>query len=236
MGLLDLPAPLFGWVDAQLGGVLPPAIRLLLWGAVAGVVSMLLYRVLSPQAAIAHGKRELLGARRALDGHRGSFDEAQPLLRRLLRLALRQVGRTGWPALLASLPVLCLLAWLSSAYGHTFPAPGSAPRLETVPAALTAEWVQASPPRIALDAGGERADVALAAPVTLLHKRRWWNVLIGNPAGYLPAATAADLIRIELPRREYVALGPSWLRGWAPLFFTALLATSIALKVGARIE
>jgi hypothetical protein len=236
VGLLDLPAPLLGWLDAQLGSLLPPSVRLLLWGAAAGAVSMLLYRMVSPQAAIAHGKRELLGARRALDEHRGSFDEAQPLLRRLLRLALRQVGRTGWPALLASLPVLCLLAWLSSAYGHTFPAPGSAPRLETVPAALAAEWVETSPPRIALDAGGERADVVLAAPVTLLHKRRWWNALIGNPAGYLPAAAAADLIRIELPHREYMAFGPAWLRGWPPLFFSALLAASIALKVLARIE
>lgn len=234
MGLFDLPAPLFLWVDGQLGS--SALLRLLIWGAVGGAASMLLYLLLSPQRTIANGKRELQMAHRALDAHNGSFEEAQPLLRRLLWLALRQVGRTGGPALLASLPVICLLAWLSNSYGYSYPAVAETPRLQTEPAALVAEWLEGDPPGVAFDVGERRVAVPLAAPVPLLHKQRWWNLLIGNPAGYLPDEAAAETIHIGLPQRHYATLGPDWLRGWMTPFFTALLAVSIALKVVIRIE
>lgn len=237
MGILDAPAPLFNWLDDQLAGLLPPVLRLLLWGVVAGVVSMLLYRAISPQASIARGKAELLAARRALDGYDGDFEGARPLMRRLLRVAVGQVGRTGWPGLLASLPVLFVLAWLSNAYGYAYPAPGSAPRIDTTPAQYETQWLAEPTPRILVNEGAQVvADVPLQRPVPVVHKPRWWNVLLGNPAGYLPRDAAVDHIRIDLPPKQYLAFGPDWLRGWAPTFFTALLAASIALKVLARIE
>ncbi len=52
MGLLDLPGPLFAWMDAGMSGV-PGVLRLILWGTVAGAGSMWLYRAVSPQARIA---------------------------------------------------------------------------------------------------------------------------------------------------------------------------------------
>ncbi len=234
MGLFDLPAPLFLWIDDRLGG--PALLRLVIWGAVAGAVSMLLYLLLSPQRAIANGKRELQAAHRALDAHGGSFEQAQPLLRRLLWLALRQVGRTGGPALLASLPVICLLAWLSNSYGYDYPGPDETPGLRTEPAMLVAEWLKGDPPGVAFDAGERRVAVPLAAPVPLLHKERWWNRLIANPAGYLPDEAAVETIHIALPQRHYLGIGPNWLRGWMAPFFAALLAVSVALKVLVRIE
>ena len=237
MGVLDAPAPLFSWLDAQLAGLLPPLLRLLLWGAAAGIVSMLLYRAISPQASIARGKTELQAARRALDGYDGDFEGARPLMHRLLHVALRQVGRTGWPGLLASLPVLFVLAWLSNAYGYAYPAPGSAPHIATVPAEYEAHWLAEPTPRILVNEGARVvADVPLARPVPVVHKPRWWNFLVGNPAGYLPDHAVVDHIRIELPPKHYLAFGPGWLRGWAPSFFMALLVASIALKVLARIE
>ena len=60
--------------------------------------------------------------------------------------------------------------------------------------------------------------------------------LIGNPAGYLPDDAPLERIEVDLPPKEYLALGPAWLRSWYAVFFAALLAASLAIKVAARIE
>jgi hypothetical protein len=245
MGLFDAPAPLFAWLDALLATVAPPLLRLVLWAALAGLLSMLLYRALSPQRRIARGKTDLAAAQKALDTYDGNLRDAWPLMRHMLATALRQVGRTGGPALLASLPLVCMLAWLSTAYGYAYPQPGVSPRIDTEPAQLEAQWVDPrrtgapvdEPPRILIAQEGRIvADVGLPAPVRVIHKRQWWNWLLGNPAGYLPGDAAVDHIRVELPHREFLAFGPGWVRGWELTFFIVLVAVSVAVKLLLRIE
>lgn len=242
-----MPAPLFRWLDALLAAVAPPVPRLAVWGAVGGAVSMLLYRALSPQARIALGKSELLVARRTLNRYDGGLDGAWPLMRNMLRAAIRQVGRVAWPALLASLPVVCLLAWLSTAYGYTYPSPDVVPGITTVPGGFEAHWAeqrlaagesQARPPRVLVGSrdAGIIVDVALPEPVPVIHKRQWWNLLLGNPVGYLPSDAAVDLVRVELPRQEFLAAGPHWMRGWETPFFSALLVVALGLKRLANIQ
>lgn len=117
MELLQLPAPLFGWIDGLLT-VAPASVRLMVWGAAAGIFSMSLYRTLSPQAHIARSKREQAELRDRLDAFDGELVEAWPLIRRLLGLSMAQVGRVAAPAVAASVPVLMLLVWLSGSYGQ----------------------------------------------------------------------------------------------------------------------
>ena len=70
----------------------------------------------------------------------------------------------------------------------------------------------------------------MAEPVSVVHQRRWWNALIGNPAGYLPSPGDVDVVELDLPQPEFLPLGPEWLRGWMPLFFAIVLAFSLLLK------
>lgn len=244
MGVFDLPAPLFAWLDAQ-AAALPPALRLAAWGVLAGLVSMGLYRLLSNQPRIRAGKQEVRQAQQALDAHDGELADAWPLLRRLLGLALVQVGRVTGPSLLASLPLLALLAWLSTAYGHLYPAPGVPPAIHAEPPHLHVEWVDGRgkgqpdmPPRLAVRDPGSSvvSDVPLHSPVTVIHKRQWWNLLIGNPLGYLPGDAPVERIQVELPRKTYLPVGPQWVRGWEFGFFLPLVVASLALKLGARIN
>ena len=59
VGLFDLPAPLFAWLDGLLSGLAPPTLRLVLWGLVAAALSMGIYWLLSPQERIARAKAKL---------------------------------------------------------------------------------------------------------------------------------------------------------------------------------
>lgn len=240
MGLFDLPAPLFGWLDGQLAAVLPPALRLLLWGLVGAVLSMELYRLLSPQAKIQASQAELKRLQGVLAGYDGAFAEAWPLLGRMQLAALRRVGLVAPAAILASLPLLCLLVWLSNAYGYRYPEAGALPAIEAAPAAYRAAWAEdAGRPPLSIVVNGPQgepvAEAPLEAAVPTLHKRQWWNLLIGNPAGYLPADAAVARLDIKLSQQEVLNIGPAWLRGWEAIFFVVLTFASLVIKAFRRI-
>ena len=63
-----------------------------------------------------------------------------------------------------------------------------------------------------------------------IHQRRWWNALIGNPAGYLPSPGDVDAVHLGMPRPEFLPLGPEWLRGWMAYFFGVVIVLSLLLK------
>jgi len=245
MGLFDVPAPLFLWLDGAMRPFLPAAVRLAVWGVAIGAVSMLLYARISPQARIAAGKLALARARQRLDdAYDAPMADAWPLIGSMLGTALRQVLRVTWPAVLASLPLLALLVWLSAAYGYALPPPGVSPAVQAAPATLTARWLPGDPgqsgtaPRIVVSnrRGESVADLPVRTAVPTIHKYRWWNALFGNPAGYLPAEAPVDSIAIDLPEPAYLSVGPQWLRGWEPVFFGMLVLTSIGLKIVLRIH
>ena len=243
MGLLDLPAPLFYWIDGASSGAVPATLRLWIWGVVGGVASMGLYWLLSPQKRISATKRELAEAQQALNSFDGEFSEAAPMMRRMLGLAFKQVGIVVIPAVIAMAPVLCLLAWMSTAYGYSWPAPGATVETRTHPEqGYSAQWASmpgsdnAAHVLITDESGSTLEDHAMDKAVPVLHKRAWWNALIGNPAGYLPEDLAVDAVEIELPEKHYLGFGPGWLRGWEFSFILAVTIGALGLKLGFRIE
>jgi hypothetical protein len=250
MGIFDLPAPLLAWLDAGLGQIAPPTLRLIVWGLISGIGSMALYALLSPQAEIAGAKRAAARARSALDAYEGEFAEAWPLIRDLLKHALRQLRLVLWPAVIASAPAICLLAWLSSTYGYGFPGTPDEVGIKTSPDQLRAElvppmWSPLAAPApagtthhivVADEAGNVVSKIPWAVPITTIDKRHWWNFLIGNPAGYLPDDAGIERIQLDLQPQEYLPFGPAWLRAWYGVFFAALLGSSLAVKLWARID
>lgn len=235
MGLFDLPAPFFDFVDRSLLGALPPLLRLVLWAVAGAAVSLALYRGLSPQRRITAAKAAALDARRRLNAHDGDLESALPLMRQSMKAALRHVGLVFPAAIAASLPVLALLVWLDGAYGYQLPRGSQEPAVSVQPATYSGEW-QATGDIAVRDAGGsEVAHLTLTQPVTRIEKRRWWNVLIGNPAGYLPEQGPVEQVTIALPERQYLPVGPDWLRSWAAVALTALAIASLLIMRIARI-
>jgi hypothetical protein len=235
MGLLDLPAPLFDFVDGRLLGALPPLARLILWAVAGAAVSLALYRLLSPQRRIAQAKAAALDARRRLNAHDGDLDSALPLMRQSMQAALRHVGLVFPAAIVASLPVLALLVWLDGAYGYQLPQDRQAPAVSVEPATYSGQWQSNGSIEVRDKAGAEIARLTLAQPVTHLEKRQWWNALIGNPAGYLPDQGPIERVTIALPERQYLPVGPDWLRSWATVALTALVIASLLIMRIARI-
>lgn len=238
MGLLDLPAPLFDFLDGHLLGLLPPLARLIVWAIVGAMLSLTIYRLLSPQRRIADTKAAAQSARRQLNAHDGDLESALPLMRQSMALALRHVGLVLPAALIASLPVLALLVWLDGAYGYQFPDDRRSPLVTVEPQSYSARWQPSGAGGQIELRDGEGTEVArltLAQPITQIEKRHWWNVIIGNPAGYLPEQSPIESVTIALPERQYLSIGPDWLRSWVTIALSALLISSILFMRIARI-
>lgn len=101
--------------------------------AIAGIVSMLVYRCTSPQQRLKQLESEAVAARRALDDLDGSFADAWPLMRRSLGLALARLRLVLVPSILAGLPVLLPMALME----HRL----TAPLISIGPAWMQAGWI-----------------------------------------------------------------------------------------------
>ncbi|HJT13682.1 MAG TPA: hypothetical protein VJ790_13765 [Dongiaceae bacterium] len=235
MGLLDLPAPFFDFVDRSLLGALPPLARLILWAIAGAAASLTLYRLLSPQRRIAEAKAAALSARRRLNAHDGDLESALPLMRQSLKAALRHVGLVFPAALVASVPVLALLVWLDAAYGYQLPQDQQAPAVSVEPATYSGQWQPNGSIEVRDQGGAEVARLTLAQPITQIGKRQWWNTIVGNPAGYLPEQGPIESVTIALPERQYLPIGPQWLRSWLTVALAALVIASLLIMRIARI-
>jgi hypothetical protein len=144
---------------------------------------------------------------------------------------------------------------MSNAYHHRIPVAGESIEVRAVPpdasvtwqpeSAATAlsdgawrlAWPKASEPLFASDRAGRMLlALPLDRPVSVVQRPLWWNVLVANPAGYLPADAEIDRLELDLPTQAVLPWGPSWLRAWYTPFFVVLALASLVIKVVLRIE
>jgi len=252
MGLFDLPGPLLSSLDA-LFSELPSYTRLLIWATLTAIVSMLLYWLCSAQGKTAAAKERAIAARRKMAAYEGhEFEEMWPLARESLAASLQHFGIVLGPALLSSLPALVIIVWVSNQFGYILPQPEEAVDVYTVPAtelaglrpvreADTSVYQVRYPEAdqtvaIATTNGEAVTELPLQGPVPVIHKRVWWNSLIGNPNGYLADNHSLDAIYFELRSQEFLSFGPGWIRGWEFSYFVLLILVSLGIKVAFRIH
>ena len=258
-GLFDFASPILYSVDGLLSGWLPGFGRLMAWALVTAVVWLGLYKLISNQSRLAGNKVESRALKSRLADFDGSFLEAWPLLGRNFALAGRRLWLTFAPTVIASVPVILILVWVSHAFasrppqaaerievdaiaseGHQLPPlhwHGDADVVEHGIGSWIIAWPERSGTLELIDSDGS---VLLAlptpAPVSTFHQRQWWNALVGNPAGYLPDPGHVAEVRLGLPQLEFLPFGPDWLRGWMGLFFGIAIITSLALKFAWRLH
>ena len=97
-------------------------------------------------------------------------------------------------------------------------------------------WPRPETPAALSDTSGTVYEGLGARPaVSALHKRTWYNWLLGSPGGYLSDRAALDEVRFDLPQREVLSVGPGWARGFELAYFATVMVVSLAIKVLFRI-
>ncbi len=257
MGVFDLPAPLLQLIDNGITFV-HPTLRLALWSILAGALSMGLYALLSPQNRISKVKAAQKESQRLLAESDESFSELIAVAKKTLGLSFQHLGLVFGPALMSGIPLICIMAWSSCNFGYAFPKPGEQINLTVQPtsSASSVHWQKGDSVATSVTEGGwtirwpeqtrqlvfadkQRAtqlELPLAAPIPQIHKRLWWNSLLGNPAGYLPDDAQMEMILVELPERQYLPFGPGWFSHWITLFLLASVAGALSTKKIFRIH
>lgn len=253
MGLFDLPAPLFGAIDDLLAIALSPILRLIIWGILAGWLSMVAYGFFSNQGKIGRLKAQQKKQQKDIANFDGEFAALIPLIRQTLMLGFRQLGLALGPALLATIPVLFIIIWVAGEFAYETPTARSEVLLTAEPASSDIVW--SSMTQVKRSEGGwvinwpskgesltmsddhqHLLTLPLAHAIPIIHKKRWWNILMANPLGYLPSDGKTDVIHINLPETVMIASGPGWIRGWMFSFFITLVLSSIIIKRLLRLD
>lgn len=256
LGILDWPGIVFGLINDLLLIVLPLPLTLVFWAFVSGWATMWVYRAVSNQEKLAALKPQVKAVQQKLATYDGEFSGLIPLIRENFRLSGRHIGLAIGPAIVAGIPVLFVLVWGSNEFGVHFPEAGDRVNVAVSSEAVERDadnwrWVDTEARHLpsAVDealrwrlnwpaqtayletADGVKAvELPPAKPTPILHKRQWWNLLIGNPAGYLAADNPVDSIRMDLPSHEILLLGPDWMRGWLFSYFVVLIVVSLGFK------
>lgn len=255
MGFFDLPSPLFALLDNAMG-FLPGALRLAVWALLSAIATMWLYRIFSKQDELAELKPEIKAVQKKMASYDGPLEGLWPLIGKSMRLSGRQMALTLWPAVIGSLPILFVLVFLSNAYGYRPPETGEIVRVTPHRATAPATWRWSEFMAAHFEQDGPAWKIAwpgrpatLTAPgygtiLTLpldeitgvIHKRQWWNWLIGNPAGYLPDDAPVAAIRFDLEHQRYLPFGPDWLGRWEVIYLALLVLFSMGIKFAWKIH
>jgi hypothetical protein len=246
MGLFDLPAPLFTVLDNLMGG-LSAYPRLLVWATLTAIISMALYWLCSAQDKTAAAKERAIKARKVMASYDGTeFGEMWPLAKESLAASAMHFGIVLGPAVVSSLPALAMIVWVSGTFGYNLPEANTLLKAHSVTAnqisigqqtEYAVEYPAGDETKEIIAANGELlATLPLQATVPVIHKRAWWNSLIGNPNGYLPDDYEIEAIYFDLPATEFIAQGPGWVRGWEFSYFLLLIIISLGIKFAFRIH
>lgn len=240
MGLLDPPQSVLSWLDAWAAKILAPQARVACWALIGAVLATEIYRWSSPQRRLADLKLEFRDTERRLNKAPESLREAWPLIRKMLRLSLERIWLVVPATLWTGIPILVLLLWMNASYGHRFPTPEETVAVEISEPGYRGDWRRDAPGTGVAVVTGPTGDilarVSPAAAIPRIKKWRLWNLLIGNPAGYLPAAAPIEGIEISFPSQELLPIGPDWVRRWEFTFLLLLFLFAMTFKKIRKIE
>jgi len=252
--MINLLFPALNVVDGWLSA-LPLLIRIGLWGALAGTLSMLTYAKLSNQTAITAMKKETRALRTRLMDPKVDSAQLPELLQRNLKLSLLLLGRVLLPTLASTVPVLLLAVWLDTFQGFAPPQGATDISLSGLPGMIEigiqpesqVRMVNGLPHLIVPQSGSSefhiRADEHLiyvgdpfSPPTPIITKKRWGHLLLASESGYLSDDAPMDTLNLGFEPRRLVSSTPAWMGGWEFCFFVFVAAAALSLKFGLRLE
>jgi hypothetical protein len=247
--------PVLNLVDGWIAGMLPLSVRLSILGVLSGILSITIYAKISPQASIAKMKRNIRRLQREMLNVDLVFADFWRLSRENLKTSLRLFIIVLGPALVSALPVIFLAIWIHTCLAYEAPPKSDDLVVTTEDRNIELRLLRdtnldeirhneirnhytANSEAIVVMADNKviYSGTPLSPPTPVIYKRRWWNVLLNSPAGYVVSDAPIDSIRLNIYKKQVVKWMPNWAAGWELPFFTFVFLAALGIKLGFRIE
>jgi len=241
-------------LDSWLAGWLPELARVCIWGMLSGCAAMLIYSAASDQESITSLKTETRNLRARMLKDELQHSEFMSLVKENLLVSLQLLRKVLFPSLTGSLPVLIVAVWLGTHLTYTLPQESEPVTVDIIPPVTGISFypenfflqqgidvrfipeIDGGPVRIVGKDGLVYSGMPHDHPAPSIQKRKWWNALIGNSAGYIEADSAVEEIRWGFPRKVFIQGVPAWIATWEFPYFMSVFIVAIVLKLGLRIE
>ncbi|HRK62376.1 MAG TPA: hypothetical protein PLY88_07515 [Candidatus Omnitrophota bacterium] len=247
--MLSIFFSFLNFINGVLAVFLPPLFQLVFWAAVAGASSMFIYSKISPQVLI----KDLVDQRNVFQKQLLSldaeFDEFLKSALKSLGYSFRILKAIFVPTILASLPALVLACWM-----HVYFSYEPSTEEQTI---VTATLLNGDPisdfeaifeDNGDLSEGGKRfltikvseqtiySGNPFVPPTAGLYKKKWWNFIIPNSAGYLVPGAPIDALKLKFSSKKFFQGGPEWARTWEVPFFFCTFLFALIIKIIFKIK
>lgn len=243
----------FDGIQSALSVYASDVVIILFWALVLSVISMLIYKLTSPQKRLRILKEEQKEIQQLMKDDEVMEEQAISLAGKLLKVSFRRVCLTCLPAVLSGIPILLMWGFLSYNFDRETPQAGDVISMNISPAVegvyvnnqflapdnkgeIAVNWPSEGNLMMGDRQGHEIFDVNRSKPEYFINKWKWWNVIIPSPYGYIGKNANVDMIWINLPMKEYLTFGPWWLRSWFVVFVLGMITFSLLIKYTFKIE
>ncbi len=257
MGLFDLTTPTFNIIESWLSQFLTLNLRLAFWAFISALSSTLIFRLFINQQKISFLKTQIKTIQKKLSSHEGDFKELKNIAGKSLKLSFQRMLITFFPAILAMVPIIFLLVFLSASYDYQTPKAGERVNYQVFwedsdsigeiiwkdqnnqPIEFIKDtflWPKTGQKHILLQPDGTKIMAFPSAPVPIIHKKQWWNVFFGNPAGYISEDNIIDHIAFKFKKQKPNTYLDNYVDGWMWPYFLFTFVFSLIFIVVLKVK
>lgn len=254
-GLVNAFYPPLSFVDHLLTAIgFNAAIRIGIWSVLSGVLVIGLYGICSKQRAIKAKKRRLVALRARLSTLQDvEFAEVLNLSWLNVRHSFSLLGMVLVPTLISALPVMVIITWLNLFYTYQPPI-SKTMVIDLLPASenfrvipevqahklkegqYEVDLTSVKPFRFLDQAGTIYEGIPFKPAIAEVDTWHWWNVFLGNEAGYLRADSQVRKIIFHFEKYRIFQGTPDWMATWQFVYFAGLMMTACCLKIYFKLE
>lgn len=228
-----------------------PVFTIIIWSFLVSILVTLIYYLFSFQKNILINKNSLKQMREKMLSDSSNVLSSDITL--LLKVSFKQFFMVLGPTLISTIPLLFLWGMLAYEFDRIPPKTGDRTDVIISPVvnnlfingekhtanhneSFTIKWHKDKTVIIKMLKDSKEIVISKEKPQYYLNKKKWWNLLLPSPYGYLDQSIQINSIYFDLPTKEYLPWGPQWVKSWWFIFVFSMFVFSLVLKVVFRIE
>lgn len=254
--MVNILFPIFDKIDGWTSNFLPFPLQNLLWGIVSGIFAFIIYLLFSNQSSISELKNKMKALRKKMfDSSLDDKSEYNSLAKQNLSLSFKLLSKIMLPALLSVIPVIIIAIWYDMNHSFIIPFFDDRVPISATPLSSTLDIqpnnlseidnkgdLYIRPKNINDEISIFNNEVLIysgklfSKPIPFIIKKKWWNILLSSPVGYITDDSQIEVISINYPEKIIFNKMPHIINGWELFFFIGIFISALPLRIIFKVQ